>query len=274
MNKHQYFYIISGLPNLSIQDAHLPFPAKVFLDDLKYKIDQQDFHLLSILYYGRDSRNLLQVLFDKKAVMHFEGRYSLQELKKGIEGDFSLPRYMNDFIREFKENGTWTPEAEWETKLTEGYFKEAQETGNEFLNQWMEFELNLKNLLLGMTNRKQALPFSEFVIEANEIATLMKESPTADFSTRVSIDFIKQIEKIIEIENLIERENKIDALRWKKLEEMTFLNYFTIEAILGFTIKLMIIERWTILKHEQVNDFLPSWLDAFTEKIKMPVVEN
>ena len=138
----------------------------------------------------------------------------------------------------------------------------------------MEFELNLKNILLLLSNRKQALPFSEIIIEANEIAAMMKENPSADFSTQPSIDFMNQAVKIIETENLIEREKKIDELRWKKLEEMTFFNYFTVEAILSFIIKLMIIERWTILKKEEGKDFLPSMLDAFTEKIKMPAVEN
>ena len=147
-------------------------------------------------------------------------------------------------------------------------------TGNEFFNQWMEFELNLKNILLLLSNRKQPLPFSEIIIEANEIAAMMKENPSADFSTQPSIDFMNQAVKIIETENLIEREKKIDELRWKKLEEMTFFNYFTVEAILSFIIKLMIIERWTILKKEAGKDFLPSMLDAFTEKIKMPAAEN
>ena len=147
-------------------------------------------------------------------------------------------------------------------------------TGNEFFNQWMEFELNLKNILLLLSNRKQALPFPEIIIEANEIAAMLKQNPYADFGSEPSIDFMTHAVKIIETENLIEREKKIDGLRWKKLEEMTFFNYFTVEAILSFSIKLMIIERWTILKKEEGKDFLSSMLHAFTEKIKMPVVEN
>ena len=274
MSKQQYFYIIAGLPNLSLQDKRLPFPAKDFLDDLKYKIDKKDFQFVCMLYYGRDNRNLLNFLFNRDSTMHPEGYYALHELKKGIEGNFLLPLYMNDFIASFKENKNRFTEAEWEVKLTEAYFKEAMKTENEFLNQWMEFELNLKNLLLVMSSRKQPLPFSEIVIAANEIAEIMKDNPAADFSTQPSIDFMNPVLKIIEIENVIEREKKIDALRWKKLEEITFFNYFTIEAILSFIIKLMIIERWAMLKQEAGKDFLPSMLHSFTEKIKMAAAEN
>lgn len=274
MSKQQYFYIISGLPNLSLQDGHLPFSAKTFLEDLRNKMDKKDFKLLCILYYARDNGNLLSILFNKNNITQPEGCYSMLELKKGIEGNFLLPDYMNAFIASFKENKNLYEEAIWGAKLTELYFKTVIKTENDFLNQWMEFELNLKNLLLLMSNRKQVLPFSEIVIEANEISALMKENTLADFSTQPSIDFMNEAVKIIEAENLIEREKKIDALRWKKLEEMAFFNYFTVEAILSFIIKLMTIERWTILKQEPEKIFLTSILDAFIEKIKMPVMEN
>jgi hypothetical protein len=274
MSKQQYFYLIAGLPGLALTDTHLPSTAKSFLGDIKGKIRGLDFELLRWLYYARDNRNLLSILFNKSSVLHYEGCYSLQELKKGIEGNLLLPGYVNDFISLFKENTNHYAEAEWETKLTERYFKEAMKTGNKFLNQWMEFELNLKNLLLLMSNRKQPLPFSEIIMDVNETAALMKENPAADFTTQPSIDFMNQVVKIIETENLIEREKKIDALRWKKLEEMTFFNYFTVEAILSFIIKLMIIERWVILKQETGKDFLPSILHSFIEKIKMPTAEN
>ena len=274
MSKQQYFYLIAGLPDLAVTDTHLPFTAKAFLDDMKNKTGIKDFELVCRLYYSRDNRNLLNILFNKNSRPQYEGRYSLQELKKGIERNFELPNYMNDFIAAFKESGNHFTEAQWEARLTEAYFKEAMKTGNKFFKQWMEFELNLKNLLLLMSNRKQPLPFSQIIIEADEIAALMKENPSADFSTHPSIDFMNQAVKIIDIESVIEREKKIDALRWKKLEEMTFFNYFTVEAILSFIIKLMIIERWTMLKKEEGRDFLTSMLNAFTEKIKIPVVEN
>ena len=274
MSKQQYFYIISGLPNLSLQDVQLPFSAKTFLEDLKNKMDKKDFKLVSMLYYARDNSNLLSFLFNKNNISQTEGCYSLQELKKGIERNFLLPDYMNAFIAPFKENKKLYEEAIWEAKLTEKYFKTVTNTENDFLNQWMEFELNLKNLLLLMSNRKQALPVSEIVINANEVSALMKENPLTDFSTQPSIDFMNDVVKIIETENLIEREKKIDALRWKKLEEMSFFDYFTVEAILSFIIKLMIIERWAILKQGKEKVFLTSILGAFVEKIKMPVMEN
>ena len=274
LNKQKYFYLISGLPDISLQDAYVPFSAKIFLDELKNKIDNEDFALVCMLYYIKDNHNLLDILFNKNNTLKPEGYYSLADLKKSVDGNVLLPQYMNDFITSFREDKNSYTEAEWEFKLTEAYFRAAQKTENEFLNQWMEFELNLKNLMLVMSNRKQELPFSEIILEANEMAELMKENPAADFSTQPCIDFMNQVVQIIETENLIERERKVDALRWKKVEEMTFFNYFTIEAILSFIIKLMILERWNILKQLQEKEFLSSILKSFTKKIKIPHAVN
>jgi hypothetical protein len=274
MSKQQYFYLISGLPDLAITDTYLAFTAKVFLDELKNKIDQKDFELVCWLYYIKDNSNLINILFNENPSKQQEGYYSLLELKKALEGNTALPHYMNDFIASVTENKSQFTKVEWETKLTVAYFGEAMKSGNEFLNQWMEFELNLKNLLLIMSNKKEQLPFSEFIIEANEMAALFKQSPSADFSTESSLGFLAQVIKIIETENIIEREKKIDLLRWKQLEEMTFFNYFTVEVILSFIIKLMILERWAILKQEQVKISLATILNSFMEKIEMPEFKN
>ena len=274
MSKQQYFYLISGLPDLAITDTHLPFTAKVFLDELKNKIDRKDFELVCWLYYSKDNINLIHILFNENPSNQQEGYYSLQELKRGVEGNTVLPYYMSDFIASFTENKNLLTKVGWEANLTENYFREAMKSGNEFLNQWIDFELNMKNLLLIMSNKKEQIPFTEFIIEANEMAALFKQNPSADFSTESSLGFLNQVVKIIETENIIEREKKIDLLRWKQLEEMTFFNYFTMEAVLSFIIKLMILERWAILKQEPVKISLPSILNSFMEKIEMPEFKN
>ncbi|PAW95146.1 hypothetical protein CKK33_17230 [Mucilaginibacter sp. MD40] len=274
MSEQHYFYLISGLPDISAEDAHLPFSAKTFLDEHKDQVDENDFRLLCYLYYPNDNRNLLDILLGKKETAPSGGRYSLQELKKGIEGDGALPDYMNRFISAFGENKNRFSETEWEARLTEAYFREAMNSENGFLNRWMEFELNLKNLLLLTKNRKQQLPFAEFLMEANGMAAIMKQNPSVDLSTESAIDFMSGLSKIMETGNIVERERKIDWLRWRKLEEMTFFNYFTVEAIMSFLIKLMIVERWVKLKHDNEATFLPSLLSAYLEKIEMPETVN
>ena len=50
--------------------------------------------------------------------------------------------------------------------------------------------------------------------------------------------------------DISEKEKAFDNIKWKFLDEHTFFNYFTIEKILSFVIKLNIVERWIELDNE------------------------
>jgi len=265
MKANQYFYLIAGLPNLAITDTQLPVTARDFLAELETKLPPVDLDLVRWLYYARDNRNLIDMLLHEKTIL-YEGYYSLQELEKGIKGSLSLPDYMTSFIEAFNEEKDRFTAAEWESRLIESYFAEGKRMRNAFLDQWIDFEVNLKNLLLVLGNRKRQLPGKAFIIEVNEMSSLFKGDGIADFGTEPALDFAGEAAKLLEKDNLMERERKIDLLRWKKVEEMTFFHYFTIERILCFVIQLMIVERWvTLHKKHEMRD-LPFILQSLTGK--------
>ena len=60
--------------------------------------------------------------------------------------------------------------------------------------------------------------------------------------------------KISEITELVEREKKLDALRWNWMEDAIFFDYFTVERIFAFLLKLEMIERWISLDKERGNN--------------------
>ena len=177
---------------------------------------------------------------------------------------------MRKFISFVKENRQQYSEDEWEVRLTEAYFREAMNSGNKMLNQWLEFELNLKNLFLELNiGRSQPNP-PRFIIEANESAALFQQNPSADFSTETTLGYYGAVVEIIKMENIVVREKKLDGLRWQQLEEMNFFNYFTVEAVLGFCVKLMMLERWEILNQNEIKLVLPTIIETFINEIEMP----
>lgn len=266
MNKQPYYYLVSGLPDLAIGETYLPFSCVDFLRDLEYKLQPNDLALIYLLYYPRDHRNLINILFQKDNIWLSEGRYCFKELREGIEDNTILPEYMNYFISTFKEKKDRYTQAEWETRLTEAYFAEIEKSRNKFLKQWAAFEANLKNSLLIFSHRKHPLPFSTFVVEISKIGALCRDNQDIDFSAEPELDFLDQVKKIVSIEDLVVKEKKIDLLRWKKVEEMTFFKYFSVEKILCFIIKLMIIERWVRLGKIENKDTLPSILLSIAGK--------
>lgn len=65
------------------------------------------------------------------------------------------------------------------------------------------------------------------------------------------MDNLESLLQIFEIENTIERELKIDNNTWNFVEENTFFNYFSIERVMAFIVKLLIVERWLLLDEEK-----------------------
>ena len=50
--------------------------------------------------------------------------------------------------------------------------------------------------------------------------------------------------------DLLQRERGLDDLRWQKVDELTAMDVFDLELILGFVAKLKIIDRWLQLDPE------------------------
>ena len=126
---------------------------------------------------------------------------------------------------------------------------------------------------------KQLIP----VKHENEVyETLIKSSPKAD----LLVDEVPYVDKILQIAesemNISEKEKALDNIKWKFLDEYTFFNYFTIEKILSFVIKLNIVERWIELDNETgkalfnrlINDIKMSYKFPEEFSVKTNIVNN
>ena len=57
------------------------------------------------------------------------------------------------------------------------------------------------------------------------------------------------------------KRQKLYALRWNWMEDAIFFDYFTIERIFAFLLKLEMIERWISLDKERGNQLFRSIID-------------
>ena len=75
--------------------------------------------------------------------------------------------------------------------------------------------------------------------------------------------YVDKILNLFDKGNAAEREYKIDMLYWEFLDEMTENKYFTFDNVLAFTLKLMILERWSKMTTEQGKKIFRELLDRF-----------
>ena len=273
----KYYYLVAGLPELTLEDSKLSYTVADFKSELYPNLSDEDKRLIDLFYLKFDNANVLKLLKDKDAAIDPRGNYSAEELaefisllKDGDEvADAVFPSYLSTFISEYFN----TPAEDdflYEDRLAALYYAYAMKCRNKFVSSWFEFNLIMNNVLVALTARKFKMDIAPLIVGDTEVCEALRTSGARDFGLTGEVDFLDQLVKISETEELVEREKKIDQLRWNWMEEATFFNYFTVERLFVFLLQLEMIERWISLDKEKGNQLFRSIIATLKDEVQIP----
>lgn len=273
----KYYYLVAGLPELSLEDSKLSYTVADFKTELYPALSDSDKKLINLFYLKFDNANVLKLIKDKDAAIDTRGNYSAQELieyisllKEGGEiSDAVLPAYLSRFVSEYfsipaEENYLY------EDRLAALYYEYAMKCNNSFVASWFSFNLTVNNVLVALTARKFKFDVAPLIVGDTDICEALRTSGARDFGLTGEVDFLDQLMKISEIEELVEREKKTDMLRWKWMEDATFFDYFTIERLFVFLLQLEMIERWISLDKEKGNQLFRDIITSLKDEVQIP----
>jgi len=115
--------------------------------------------------------------------------------------------------------------------LDADFYRRALQHRNRFIRDWFRFDLDLRNATVAYLNDSLGRPDGQDMI-------LLEGRETEEF------DEAEAVQNVLNCGDILRRERGLDELRWQKIDELTILDVFDIEAILGYTAKLKIIDRW------------------------------
>lgn len=273
----KYYYLVAGLPELTLEDSKLSYTVADFKTEIYSGLSTADQRLVDLFYLKFDNANVLALLKDKDAVIDSRGNFSLEELTEYISavregGEIStkeFPAYLSVFISDYFYNQDDTAVLP-EDQLAALYYQYAMKCGNKFVSSWFEFNLTINNILIGFTARKYKWEIAPNVVGDTEVCEALRTSSARDFGLSGEVDYFDQLVKISEITELVEREKKLDGLRWNWMENAIFFDYFTIERIFAFLLKLEMIERWISLDKEKGNQLFRSIIDSLRNEVQIP----
>lgn len=276
MSKY-YYYLVAGLPELTLEDSKLSYTVADFKAELYPDLSDKDRKLIDLFYLKFDNANVLKLLKDKDATIDPRGNYSAEELaefisslKEGDEiADAVFPSYLSTFIFEYF-NATAEDDFLYEDRLAALYYEYAMKCKNKFVSSWFAFNLTMNNILVALTARKFKMDIAPLIVGDTEVCEALRTSGARDFGLTGEVDFLDQLVKISETEELVEREKKIDQLRWNWMEEATFFNYFTVERLFVFLLQLEMIERWISLDKEKGNQLFRSIIATLKDEVQIP----
>ena len=254
MPQNYYHYFIAGLTEIFFNNSGINFGMPQFKKLLEEQIKPDDYKLVKLLFLPYDNENLLHFLNEDFNKFNSLGNY----LKSDFELEFSkerkntLPSYMYKFYDLYKnEDETQKVDKSWENILTELYYEYVLTTKNKFLKQWFEFNRNIKNILTGINCRKFGFNPEKHLIGKNIITEAIITNKSKDFGLESEFPLVALLLSIYDKENYMASEREIDMLRWNKIDDLTLFEYFTIDKVLAYTIKLDITYRWLALDPEK-----------------------
>ncbi|MCQ2059843.1 MAG: DUF2764 domain-containing protein [Bacteroidaceae bacterium] len=281
-----YHFLVAGLAQINMEESKLPYTVQQFKEDVLPFVTEKDRKLLELPYLQYDNLNILDILagntnIDENRCPLYERtdiEDFIQSVERGAEArDFDYPMYMFSFLTEYFEHVSQNQHATpaelgvyARNELNRFYYDYACSVNNRFVREWYSFNMNVKNLLSACTVRKYALKADNAIIGDDAVARALRTSGSRDWGLSMELDYFDDVMRIDQEQDLTRKEKMIDTLKWNWLEENSFFNYFTVEALFVFISKLEIVNRWIKLDAELGNRMLRSIIADFKADVNVP----
>ncbi len=255
-----YHCLIASLPDLNWGELPKNLSLLEFLDEVEGQVSQGDRHILRLFRLQFDNENLLRFLLKQESGEFLQGgNFSssfIEELVAQVKaGDRMVGAaelyYLEEFIAyyfEYADAPNTGPILQ--DRLNALYYEYALNCSNEFVRNWFEFNMNLRNLLSAQTCKKYRLDVKPFLVGENEVSAILAQTNARDFGLSGVFDYADEVLRLGEENNFLERENKIDLLKWRYLDEQVFFHYFSMEKVFSYMVMLETLERWQRLTQE------------------------
>ena len=121
--------------------------------------------------------------------------------------------------------------------LNAEFYSRALSHRNRFIREFFSYDLDLRNVKVEYLNKSLGRP-----ADMDTVVPAGREDE--------SFEGRQEVMAVLENGDILRRERGLDDLMWKRIDEITVMDVFDIEAILGFIAKLKIINRWDKLDPE------------------------
>ncbi len=268
--KRNYYCLVAGLQDITIETQKLLYNQLTFREDIKNEVHPADYKLVEKIFLPYDNKNLLNLILKTGKEFDERGNYSQSFLEENIKEPVALPDYMTKFIIARKNDDPVFPEMSPENELSSLFYNEILQDKNSFIRNWFEIDMNIKNIMTALMGRKHDIKYENQIIGNTEISNSIRSSNSRDFGLNQELEYLEELTNISKTEDIREREKSLDQLKWDYLEEVTFFEYFTIEKITAFIIKLGIVERWLAIDKDHGREMFEKLLKELRQSYKLP----
>lgn len=260
----EYYCLVASLREWTLDSDTKGFDVREILDEILEELTANDRKAVELLYAYYDCENII-ALRNNRNRHNDLGNLSIEELKDVLENRnyAKLPECVAKVVKLYNEADDEERDEEvslddnFQRAIFDAYYKDLAASKASFLNKWGEFDRTLRNISAAVAAREAGRAIKDVTVGGGEIVAQLAQSSAADFGLRGELQYIDAvISAITEEQNIVEKERKIDAIRWAEAEDIAVYDYFTINYILSYLVKVNIVARWTLLSPEVGREML------------------
>lgn len=254
-----YYCLVAGLREYALDTEAKGFDLGTIREEILTDLSDRDRKALELLYGYYDCENLIAARAGRTAHNPL-GNLSAEEIKEALKNPARLPAEVREIVEAYQGEEEEADEEErridtsvrFEKSLMEAYYRACARSKSRFLRAWAEFDRTLRNIAAAATARAVGRDAGEVLIGRDAITEQLRRSSAADFGLRGELPYIDTVLAAVnEEQNLVEKEHKIDLIRWNESLELAVYDYFNIDFILSYLVRMNIVARWTLLDKER-----------------------
>lgn len=251
-----YYTLVAGFREYQLDADRKGFDAAEIRAEVLEELEEKDRRAVELLYYYYDCENL-SVARAGRTAHNALGNLTHEEILAELERPMLLPEELQQVIRAYAD-----PEGEdaeqvdtaqrFEKSLFAAYYRLADRSACRFLREWSAFDRNLRNVSAAITARELNRPIEEVTVGEGEVVEQLQKSSASDFGLRGELQYLDAaIAAIADEQNLVEKEHKIDLIRWREASELSTFDYFDINAVISYLVRVNLVARWSMLDPER-----------------------
>lgn len=247
-----YYCLVAGLREYALDADTKGFDARAIVDEVIDGVSARDARQVRLLYGYYDCENLAALPAGRTACNPL-GLLTREELEEELRNPARMPEAVARVIRAYAD-----PEGEealeidttqrFERALFGAYYTVCEAAESRFLREWSAFDRNLRNIAAAVSARAAGRAVEETVVGGGEVVEQLQRSSAADFGLRGELPYVDAVIAAVNEEaNLVEKEHKLDLVRWREALELAVFDYFDIDALLSYLVRVNIVARWSRL---------------------------
>ena len=265
----QYYYLVSSLPELTFDSGKSVLDINEFIRFCSEELDIRDYETLRKVFLFNDIKNAANNSGEGYQFVS-PSYYLEEELTENLKDTDSFFVFLAEYFFNKKSEKRLFPELIEIDEIVKLLYQYLDEISSGFLKDYFLFELYLQNITAALSLRANDISYSDKIIDADYISEQIKKSSSPDFGISKEVDYLEKLIEIYKSNDLIKIEKAIEDIRWKWLEERVGINYFSLDAILAYAVKLYSAERWQNLSEDKGDATLNSLIDNISSNVAFP----